>query len=340
MIIDLNIIWFILVGILFTGYVILDGFDLGIGIIYLFVKSDEDRRILLNAIGPVWDGNEVWLVTAGGALFAAFPEVYASVFSGFYIAFILLLFALIFRATAIEFRSKLSSSHWRSVWDVSFSLSSLLASILIGVIFGNIVRGIPLNEQFNFIGSFWSLINPYSILLAITTVALFTMHGIIYGVLKTEGKLNMQLKNLINNAIIVFVICYVTLTMVTLVYIPHITKNFVQFPLLFCVPILGMLSIANIPREIHHGREWRAFLSSSASIIWLMALFGIGNYPNMVFSITNPDNSLTIYNAASSQATLKTILIIAFIGMPLVLVYTISIYWIFRGKVKLDSKSY
>jgi cytochrome d ubiquinol oxidase subunit II len=186
MIIDLNIIWFILVGILFTGYVILDGFDLGIGIIYLFVKSDEDRRILLNAIGPVWDGNEVWLVTAGGALFAAFPEVYASVFSGFYIAFILLLFALIFRATAIEFRSKLSSSHWRSVWDVSFSFSSLLASILIGVIFGNIVRGIPLNEQFNFIGSFWSLINPYSILLAITTVALFTMHGIIYGVLKTE----------------------------------------------------------------------------------------------------------------------------------------------------------
>jgi len=340
MTIDLNLIWFILVGILFTGYIILDGFDLGIGIVHLFTKSDQDRRILLNAIGPVWDGNEVWLVTAGGALFAAFPEVYASVFSGFYLIFILLLFALIFRATAIEFRSKLSSSRWRSIWDISFGLSSLLASILIGITFGNIVKGIPLNDNFDFIGSFWSLINPYSILLAITTVALFAMHGIIFGVLKTEGKLNIQLKNWVNNTIILFVICYVTLTMVTLVYIPHITKHFVQFPFLFCIPILGMLSVANIPREIHHNREWRAFLSSSASIVWLMVLFGIGNYPNMLISFPNTENSLTIYNAASSPATLKTMLIIALIGMPLVLVYTISIYWIFRGKVKLDSKSY
>jgi cytochrome d ubiquinol oxidase subunit II len=166
------------------------------------------------------------------------------------------------------------------------------------------------------------------------------MHGIIFGVLKTEGDLNKRLKNWVNNAIILFVICYVTLTMVTLVYLPHVTKHFVHYPVLFIVPIFGMLSVANIPREIHHQREWRAFLSSSASIIWLMLIFAVGNYPNMVISSPNPENSLTIYNAASSPATLKTMLIIALIGMPLVLIYTISIYWVFRGKVKLDSKSY
>lgn len=174
---DLQIIWFILVGVLFSGYAILDGFDLGTGALQLFIKGDENRRLTLNAVGPVWDGNEVWLITGGGALFAAFPYVYASVFSGFYLAFMLLLLTLIFRAVSIEFRSKQPMKWWRRGWDTTFSISSLLAALLIGVAMGNVTKGIPLDDHGNFTGTFLSLLNPYSILLGLTTVALFSMHG-------------------------------------------------------------------------------------------------------------------------------------------------------------------
>ena len=158
---DLNTIWFILIGVLFTGYAMLDGFDLGVGALHLFTKNDEERRVMLNAIGPVWDGNEVWLVTGGGALFAAFPNVYATVFSGFYLAFVLLLVALIFRAVAIEFRSKQPMRWWRQMWDIGFSAGSILSSLLIGVAMGNIAWGIPIDDRGEFAGTFWSLLHPY-----------------------------------------------------------------------------------------------------------------------------------------------------------------------------------
>jgi cytochrome d ubiquinol oxidase subunit II len=177
---DLNVIWYVLVGVLFTGYAMLDGFDLGVGVLQLFVRKDEHRRLFLNSIGPVWDGNEVWLVTGGGALFAAFPEAYATVFSGFYLPFMLLLCSLIFRAVAIEFRSKEEWTWWRQFWDVAFSAGSLLASLLIGVAMGNIVRGIPLDGDHEFAGSFLGLLNPYALLMGVTTVLLFAMHGAIY----------------------------------------------------------------------------------------------------------------------------------------------------------------
>lgn len=337
---DLNTIWFILIGILLTGYAILDGFDLGVGALHLLVKDDLERRIMINSIGPVWDGNEVWLVTGGGALFAAFPHVYATVFSGFYTAFILLLFALIFRAIAIEFRSKRPSRTWRKSWDISFSVSSILIAFLMGVALGNIITGIPLDADKEFAGSFWSLINPYTILVGITTVALFMMHGSIYVVMKTEGELQKKIRGWVNNTIIFFVICYVTTTMYTLIYYPHMVEHFKSTPILFLVAVLNMLAIANIPREIYHGREFRAFLSSCASIVALLALFAIGLFPNIVLSNPNPEYSLNIYNAASSQKTLNIMLIVAIIGIPFVLAYTISIYWIFRGKVKLDAMSY
>src|SRR5690606_39928220 len=170
---DLNTTWFILIGALLTGYAILDGFDLGVGALHLLVKKDEERRTLINAIGPVWDGNEVWLVTGGGALFAAFPDVYATVFSGFYTAFMLLLFVLIFRAVAIEFRSKQEAKWWRQMWDVLFSLASIFIAFLMGVALGNIITGIPVGSDKEFMGSFFSLINPYTILVGITTVSLF-----------------------------------------------------------------------------------------------------------------------------------------------------------------------
>jgi cytochrome d ubiquinol oxidase subunit II len=337
---DLNVTWFILVGVLLTGYAILDGFDLGVGALHLLVKGDMNRRIMLNSIGPVWDGNEVWLVTGGGALFAAFPHVYATVFSGFYTAFMLLLFMIIFRAVAIEFRSKRETASWRNAWDIAFSVSSLLIALLMGVALGNMIIGIPIRPDMETTVTLLDLLNPYAIMVGITTVALFMMHGAIYVVMKTEGELQETIKGWVNNTIIFFVICYVTVTMATLIFVPGMIDHIKDYPLLFVVALLNMLAIANIPREIFHKRYGRAFLSSCVNIAALMGLFAIGIFPNLVLSNPDPQNSLNIYNAASSQKTLSIMLTIALIGMPFVIAYTISIYWIFRGKVKIDQMSY
>jgi cytochrome d ubiquinol oxidase subunit II len=337
---DLNTTWFILIGVLFAGYAMLDGFDLGVGALHLFTKTDAERRIMLNAIGPVWDGNEVWLVTGGGALFAAFPDVYATVFSGFYLAFVLLLVALIFRAVAIEFRSKQPMRWWRQMWDVSFAAGSVLSSFLIGVAMGNIAWGIPLDGRGEFAGTFWTLLGPYPLLLGVTTVALFMMHGAIYALMKTEGELHERLRGWINNIIIFFIICYAVTTMATLLYVPHMAARVRANPWLFSIALANMLAIANIPREIHHARDWRAFLSSCVAMIALMGLFGLEMYPNLVFSNPEAARSLDIHNAASSHKTLEVMLTIALLGLPVVLAYTVSIYWIFRGKVKLDRMSY
>jgi cytochrome bd ubiquinol oxidase subunit II len=337
---DLNTIWFVLVGVLFTGYAMLDGFDLGIGALHLFAKKDEDRRVLLNSIGPVWDGNEVWLVTGGGALFAAFPNVYATAFSGFYLALYLLLAALIFRAVAIEFRSKRPEKWWRQTWDISFSAGSILSALLIGTAIGNLAWGVPIDANGEFAGTFLGLLTPYPLLIGVTTVALFMMHGAIYGALKTEGALHDQLRRWAMNSIIFFVICAVTTTMATLLYATHIAARVHDNPWLFTIVIANMLAIANIPREFHRGNDWLAFLSSCAAIISLMALFAIDAFPNLIYSLPHPENSLNIYNAASSPKTLGIMLVIACIGVPVVLAYTVCIYWIFRGKVKMDRMSY
>ena len=337
---DLNTIWFILVGVLFAGYAMLDGFDLGIGALHLFTREDQERRVMLNAIGPVWDGNEVWLVTGGGALFAAFPNVYATVFSGFYLALYLLLAALIFRAVAIEFRGKRPERWWRQTWDIGFSIGSILSSLLIGVALGNIAWGIPIDEHGEFAGTFFSLLTPYPLLVGVTTVALFMMHGAIYGVMKTEGALHDKLRGWAMNSIIFFVICATTLTMATLLYVPHLAARVRDNPWLFSVALANMLAIANIPREFHHGNDGRAFLSSCAAIVTLMALFALNVFPNLVISQPDPGNSLNIYNAASSSKTLGIMLVIACIGLPVMLAYMENIYWIFLGKVKLDRMSY
>ena len=244
--------------------------------------------MLLNSIGPVWDGNEVWLVTGGGALFAAFPNVYATVFSGFYLALMLLLAALIFRAVAIEFRSKQPMRWWRQMWDIGFSAGSLLSSLLIGVALGNIAWGVPIDANGEFAGTFLGLLKPYPLLVGVTTVALFMMHGAIYGVMKTEGALHDKLRGWAMNCIIFFVICAATLTMATLLYVPHMAARVRENPWLFSIALANMLAIANIPREFHHGRDWRAFLSSCAAMITLMALFALNIFPNLVYSLPNP----------------------------------------------------
>ena len=215
-----------------------------------------------------------------------------------------------------------------------------MSSLLLGVALGNIAWGVPLGPDHEYAGTFLSLLNPYSLLVGVTTVALFTMHGSIYMVLKTEGALHEKVRGWVNNAIIFFIICYVTVTMATLLYVPHMVATIKAHPVFFGIAVLNMLAIANIPREIHHGRDFYAFLSSCASLAALMALFGLGMFPDMVAASNDPANSLTIYNAASSPKTLGIMLVIAIIGVPLVLSYTASIYWVFRGKVKLVRFSY
>ncbi|MBD3221593.1 cytochrome d ubiquinol oxidase subunit II [bacterium] len=335
-----SIIWYILVGVLLTGYAILDGFDLGVGSLHLLARGDRDRRVFLNAIGPFWDGNQVWLVTGGGALFAAFPHVYATAFSGFYLAFILLLFTLIFRGVSIHVRSLRESSRWRGFWDWAFSLSSLIASLLIGVALGNVAWGVPLQENFLYYGNLLHQIHPYTVLTGLLVVSMFMMHGAIYLVMKTEGELQDQVRTWVRPTIIGFILMYVVVTMATLLYLPHMAEPFRNNPVLFLVPALSVLAIANIPRAVHHGKEFMAFLSSSAAMMLLLALFGIGMFPELIHSRPDPSLSMTVYNSSSSLKTLQTMLIMAAIGMPLVLGYTFHIYRVFQGKVKMDSMSY
>jgi cytochrome d ubiquinol oxidase subunit II len=337
---DLNILWFILLGVLLTGYAILDGFDFGVGILQPVAKTEEERRILLNAIGPIWDGNEVWLVTFGGAMFAAFPESYATVFSGFYIAFMLVLFALILRAVSIEFRSKMEFHLWRRFWDTGFFASSLLASMLFGTAVGAAMNGVPLNQRGVFVGRFLDQLTPYSLLVGLMTVAMFTMHGAIFLYLKTEGPLQRRLYDWMWRGFGFFLVTYLLVTIMTLVLIPRATKNFHDHPWAWLIVILNVLAIANIPRALWQQRAAYAFVSSSATIAALVCLFGVALFPNLVTSKPTIENSLTIYNAASSHKTLVIMTIIAAIGMPFVAAYTCVVYWSFRGKVKLEEHSY
>ena len=336
----LNVAWYLLVGALFAGYAVLDGFDLGVGALHLLARRDNDRRVFLNAIGPVWDGNQVWLVTGGGALFAAFPDVYATAFSGFYTGFILLLFMLIFRGVSIHVRSLREGPRWRSAWDVAFWGSSLLASFLIGVVMGNIAWGVPIAADFGYRGSLLAQLNPYAVMTGVTVVALFMMHGAIYLVMKTGGELNAQVRRWVRPAIIFFVLMYGVTTLATLLYVPRLAEPFRLYPWLFVVPLASVLAIANIPREITRGREFAAFLSSSAATVLLLVLLGIGMFPELIHGNGPTGLSLTAYNAASSPLTLRTMLILAGVGMPLVVGYTFHVYRVFRGKVKLDGMSY
>ncbi|MBA3815362.1 MAG: cytochrome d ubiquinol oxidase subunit II [Parachlamydiaceae bacterium] len=338
---EIQFIWFTAFVILVTGYVILDGFDLGVGMLHLFSKKDEERRTMLNSIGPVWDGNEVWLVTAGGALFAGFPDVYATLCSAFYVPIMILLTGLIFRAVAIEVRSKRPMAWWRWTWDILFSFASLVIALALGVTMGNLIRGIPLDENKEFIGTFFDLIDPYVFMVGVLAVAVFFMHGTIYTLMKTEGELHEKMRAWVSPSIIFYIISYATVTMATLIYMPHMIEIIKNRPIFFLIAIANMLVIANIPREVQRGRDGWAFISSCLNIILLMVLYAVGTYPNVVRAFNDPENlSLTIFNSSSSLKTLEILLLIAVIGIPMVLSYTFGIYWIFRGKVKLDSHSY
>ena len=337
---DLHLVWFGLLGILLAGYAVLDGFDLGVGILHPLAKSDVERRTFVNAIGPLWDGNEVWLVTFGGALFAMFPEAYATVFSGFYLAFMLLLFALILRAVSLEFRSKVEASGWRTFWDGGFFLSSLVATLLFGVAVGNAILGIPLDARGVFAGGFLDLLRPYPILVGLLAVALFAEHGAIFLYLKTEGSVQERLGRWMWHTWGAFLVLYLMTTIYTLIAIPTAVRNFESHPWAAAIVVLNILAIANVPRALFRRKYGQAFLSSTLTIACMVALFGLAIFPNLVVASNDPARSWTIYNAASSAKTLKLGLWIALVGMPFVLAYTGIIYWTFRGKVVLSEHSY
>ena len=337
---DLNVVWFCLLGVLLTGYAILDGFDLGVGTLHLLVRDDRDRRIFINSIGPLWDGNEVWLVTFGGGLFAAFPHAYATAFSGFYLPFILLLVFLIGRAVSIEFRSKHSAAWWRGYWDFSFAAASTLAVLMFGVAVGNVMAGIPVGADKEFAGTLWDLLGAYPLLVGALAVAACAMHGSIFLFLKTEGPLQERVRRWMMPAYLVFLGLYVTVSVATLLTIPHATENFRRWPAAWIVVLLNVLAVANIPRAIHLGRPGYAFVSSCCTIAALNFLFGMALFPNLLVSSLGAEHNLTIYTAAASQNTLTVMSIVAAIGIPFVAVYTAIVYWVFRGKTKLDDFSY
>jgi len=337
---SLQTLWFVLLGVLLAGYAVLDGFDLGVGILHPWARDDRERRLLMNSIGPVWDGNEVWLVTFGGALFAAFPEAYATAFSSFYLPFMLLLFALVFRAVSMEFRSKRESPVWRKAWDSSFFLSSLTASFLFGVAAGNLIEGLPISADKEFAGSLLGLLEPYALLAGGLTVSLFALHGALYLNLKTTGDLQRRVEGWARRSFGVFLVLFLLFAAATLRSVPRILSNSGRMPWLLAVAAFGVLALVNIPLSLARRRPGTAFVSSSGVVIVLVVLFGAALYPNLVVSTLDPAWSLSISSAASSEKTLAVMAVIAAVGMPFVLGYTAYLYWVFRGKTELDKSSY
>jgi len=335
----LNITWFVLYVVIIGGYVILDGFDLGVGMLSPFLaKGDTEKRIFLNAIGPVWDGNEVWLVTGGGALFAAFPTVYGTVFSGFYLAMMMLLGAIILRATSIEFRSKETAAWWRRSWDVGFSVSSALAAILFGVALGNVLRGLPIEADGAYHGGLIGLLNPFAIAVGVLTLALAVLQGSAWLTIKTEGALQARARTTGVVAVVLVVAAWIAATALAWADARRVFDNFGNL-LAWVGPFLTANILIYLIVAMRSRRDSRTFFLSSLSVVTFAITAGIALYPNLVPAVDKA-RSLTVDNAHSSDTTLIVMLVVAIIGMPIVLAYTSFVYWKFKGKVRLDEASY
>ena len=336
---QLSTVWFLLVGFLLVGYAILDGFDLGAGAVHLIVaRNDSERRQVLNAIGPVWDGNEVWLVTGGGALFAAFPTVYGTVFSGFYLAMMMLLGALILRATSIEFRSKETAGWWRRSWDVGFSVSSALAAILFGVALGNVLRGLPIDADGAYHGGLIGLLNPFAIAVGVLALALAVLQGSAWLTIKTEGALQARARTTGVVAVVLVVAAWIAATALAWADARRVFDNFGNL-LAWVGPFLTANILIYLIVAMRSRRDSRTFFLSSLSVVTFAITAGIALYPNLVPAVDKA-RSLTVDNAHSSDTTLIVMLVVAIIGMPIVLAYTSFVYWKFKGKVRLDEASY
>jgi len=332
---DLNTVWFILISVLFVGFFFLEGFDYGVGILMpFFGKTDGERRVVINTIGPVWDGNEVWMITAGGAAFAAFPHFYATLFSGFYLALVLMLIALIFRGVAFEFRSKDHRPRWRTFWDWAIFGGSLVPALLWGVAMSNLIRGVPIDQSMTYVGGFFNLLNPFALVGGLASVAVFSLHGAIYLSLKTGGGLEDRARTFASKLwlpAVVLLAVYVSLYVVATDVIAHVGYN----P--GVVPFIAVVSLLLVRYFLGKGRDGWAFVMTSLSIVFATVTLFIGLFPRLIVSSLDAAWSLTIYNASSSPYTLKVMTIAALTLVPFVLVYQGWTYWIFRKRLTVES---
>jgi cytochrome d ubiquinol oxidase subunit II len=330
----LNTLWFILVGILFTGFFFLEGFDYGVGMLLPFLaRNDNERRLVIHSIGPVWDGNEVWMITAGGALFASFPNVYATLFSGFYLAMILMLVALILRGVAFEFRNKRENKTWRSFWDRAIFTGSLIPALLWGIVVGNMMRGFAIRQDMNYYGGLLPLLNPFAILCGLVFVSLFMMHGANFLRRKTTGVVLERLQRIVFPA-------WIAATLLTIVFLAStLFSTDILAGMKGLLPgILAVLSLLCTGGLIKVNRTGRAFITGSLTIVFASAMIFAGLYPRILISNLDPAFSLTISNAASSPYTLKVMSIVAAIFIPIVVLYQAWTYWIFRKRMDTSSE--
>ena len=327
---ELTTFWFLLIGVLWTGYLFLEGFDFGVGMLVgLLARDDGERRVLINTIGPVWDGNEVWLLTAGGATFAAFPNWYATLFSGFYLALLVILVALIIRGVAFEYRGKRDDPTWRARWDVVIVVGSTIPALLWGVALSNIVRGVPINAAGNYTGTFFTLLNPYALLGGLVTLTLFLLHGLHFVALKTTGDIRERARAMAEKVVLLVIVLGATFLLWTqFAY----GKGWTWVPV--ALGAGGLIFAALMNRS---GREGLAFIGTGITVAAaVVPLFGC-LYPNVMPSTTSAAFNLTIHNASSTPYTLRVMTWVALIFTPIVLCYQAWTYWVFRKRIGTDN---
>ncbi|MFH8657714.1 cytochrome d ubiquinol oxidase subunit II [Streptomyces afghaniensis] len=323
---ELHDVWFVLIAVLWTGYFFLEGFDFGVGVLTkLLARNRPEKRVLINTIGPVWDGNEVWLLSAGGATFAAFPEWYATLFSGFYLPLLLILVCLIVRGVAFEYRAKRPEEHWQRNWETAIFWTSLIPAFLWGVAFGNIVRGVKIDQDFNYAGGVLDLLNPYALLGGLVTLALFTFHGTVFVGLKTVGEIRERARKLALR------VGSVT-ALLALAFLLWTQSDRGDGASLVAVAV-AVVSLVVAMVAARAGREGWAFALSGLTIVATVAMLFLTLFPNVMPSTLNPDWSLTVTNASSSPYTLKIMTWCAAVATPIVMLYQGWTYWVFRKRI-------
>jgi cytochrome d ubiquinol oxidase subunit II len=331
----LNTIWFVVLAFMLAGYAVLDGFDLGVGTLHLVVGRDtRERARLIDAIGPVWNGNEVWLLAVGGSLVAAFPHVYAASFSGFYLALMIVLWLLLLRGLGIEFRHQIDHDMWKHAWDVAFSLSSALLALLFGVALGNVLRGVPLDETGEFQGTFALLLNPFALLAGILSVTVLSMHGAAWIALKTDAEIQRRARRW--GSALWWAVVFLLAAMVAASFLvrPDFPRNFGTHPWLIAFPLVTIATVSAVKHYQRRADDLRAFLASAATIAGVIACVAAGLYPTLLPALAgSPHPGLNIYNAASPEGSLRIALGVYLFGMTLVFIYLINIYRVWRGKV-------
>jgi cytochrome bd ubiquinol oxidase subunit II len=333
---DLNTLWFVLVAVLFTGFFVLEGFDYGVGVLLPFVaKTDEERRRVINTIGPVWDGNEVWVLTAGGAIFAAFPHWYATLFSGFYLALFVILLALIVRGVAFEFRSKHESPAWRATWDRAIFVGSLLPAILWGTALANLLKGVPIDQSMTYTGGFFDLLSPYTLLAGLAALALFVTHGAIFLNLKSTDPIRERSVRLVKKVGPIATVLVMLFAAGTYLWTDVYARLGLNPGL---VPLLALGALLSAGWLIHRERMGWAFVMTTLTIVFTVSTLFVALYPRVMVSSLDPGLSLTIYNASSSPYTLGVMSVIAAVFVPVVLLYQGWTYWVFRHRIGAGTK--